>query len=243
MTIEKIRPITILHVLSGLDVGGIETVIMSIYKNINRNKIQFDFVLHTDEIQHYTPIVKEMGAKIYVAPQLKKVGIFKYVLWWNKFFKEHTQYSVVHGHVPTYASIYLGIAKKYKCTTICHCHTAFPVVKGITKIIRYILHYPLHWVANYYFACSVVAGEYLFGKNIVNKSCFQVIPNARDTKLFSYKPEIREQMRKQLGLTNCFVVGNVGRLTEVDPLFFIALFAALLPYAHPLSIIELLLVF
>ena len=228
MTMQNIYPTRILHVMSGLNMGGIETIVTSLYQHVNKEKIQFDFVLHVNETQHYTDLVKSLGAQIYVAPQPKKVGLIRYILWWNQFFKEHKQYSIVHGHVPTYASIYLGIAKKNKCTTICHCHTAFPTVKGMTKIIRSLLHYPLRWVADYHFACSIPAGEYLYGKKIIHSPNFQIIKNARDTRLFVYQPNIRQILREKLGINEFFVVGHIGRLVDVkNHVFLFKIFSAI----------------
>jgi len=43
------QPIRILQVLTIMNRGGAEAMIMNYYRNIYRNKVQFDFLLHRQE--------------------------------------------------------------------------------------------------------------------------------------------------------------------------------------------------
>ena len=55
------EPIRVLHVLGGLSIGGAESRIMDLYRNMDREKIQFDFLIHTTEKQHFEEeITKEV---------------------------------------------------------------------------------------------------------------------------------------------------------------------------------------
>ena len=81
----------ILNVLGALDRGGAETLVMNIYRNIDKNKFQFDFVVHTNEIGAYEKEIKELGGKIYRLPKYRVYNHLKYKKEWNNFFKEHPE--------------------------------------------------------------------------------------------------------------------------------------------------------
>lgn len=220
--------IRVLYVVSDLleGMGGIQSFVMSVYDNIDRSNIQIDFVIHVDKEPSYCSYVRSLGGKIYKAPQLKRDGIVKYICWWNKFFKEHSEYKIVHGHMKAYISLYLFIAKMHKRITIAHSHVAFPKLPFIKKHIEKIILFPLRWIADYHFACSVDAGKSLFGKRIITKSSFLFIPNARDTKKFIYNENIRNSIRHKLGISKNFVIGNVGRFHKnKNHLFLLKIFS------------------
>lgn len=209
-------PVRVLYVVSDLleGRGGIQSVVMSIFEHIDRSRVQIDFVIHQDYAPSFVPFVKEKGSRVYAAPQFKKEGPFAYIRWWNRFFKEHPGYKVVHGHMKAYISLYLLIAKLHGCVTIAHSHSAYPQLSFFKKYSEKLALYPLRWIADYHFACSLQAGECLYGKNIVKKPSFRFIPNARDTKVFLYDEEKRKMMRKKLNLTDNFVIGHSGRFDE-----------------------------
>ena len=64
-----IEPIRVLQVLGCLDRGGAETLVMNIYRNIDRTQIQFDFVVHTKGKGAYYDEILSLGGRIYVCPR------------------------------------------------------------------------------------------------------------------------------------------------------------------------------
>ena len=50
--------------------GGIETMIMNYYRNIDRTKIQFDFLVHRQEKADYDDEILSLGGHIYHMPML-----------------------------------------------------------------------------------------------------------------------------------------------------------------------------
>lgn len=212
-----IEPIHVLYVVSDLleGRGGIQSVVMSIFENMDRSRVQIDFVVHQDYAPSFVPFVQEKGSRVYQAPQFKKVGPLAYISWWNRFFTKHPEYKIVHGHMKAYISLYLLIAKWHGRITIAHSHSAYPTLSFIKKYVEKISLFPLRWVADYHFACSVQAGEYLYGKNVVKRLSFHFIPNARDTKVFLYNDEKRKIMREKFNLIDNFVIGHSGRFDEL----------------------------
>lgn len=59
-------------------------------------------------------------------------------------------------------------------------------------------------------ACSALAGDWLFGEQIP-REIIRIFPNAIDVNRYRFKPALRQEMRRKLGLEKRIVVGNVGR--------------------------------
>lgn len=215
--------IRILHVIGVMDRGGAEAMIMNLYRKIDRNRIQFDFVVHTTDKGLYDSEIRELGGHIYHCPRYKVLNHVKYVSWWRKFLLSHRQqYGIVHGHIGSTAAIYLAIAKKNGLTTIAHSHNTYGALTPREAVYR-ILSYKTRFIADYFFACSRQAGIDRYGKKIMlDQTKFKVVPNAIDTAAFAYNPEERFSYREKMGIPgNTLLVGHVGRFFEVKNHFFI----------------------
>lgn len=70
------EPIRILHVLGGLSLGGAESRIMDLYRNLDRNKMQFDFLVHSAKEEHFDKEIKMLGDGFTVSPNLKYITGF-----------------------------------------------------------------------------------------------------------------------------------------------------------------------
>ena len=62
--------------------------------------------------------------------------------------------------------------------------------------------------------CGRLAGERIFGKYNMDRPRAMVLPNAVQTERFAFDSEVRQEVRRELGVENRFVVGMVGRLTD-----------------------------
>lgn len=202
----KEKPIRILHVLQRMEAAGVQTLLMNIYRNINREKIQFDFLVHYETPQFFDDEVKKMGGRIYRLSFREDFNLLKYCKDLNNFFKLHKEYKIVHGHMHSLGFIYLYYAKKHKIPVrIAHSHTNC-TQNDVKKILKLIMNNLYSKNANLLFACSEDAGKYMF-KN----QSFKVINNAIDSEKFSFDINKRAIKRKELNLENNFVIGNVGR--------------------------------
>ena len=206
------KKIRILQVLGGLDAGGAETFVMNIYRNIDRNKIQFDFIVHNKEKNFYLDEIKKLGGRVYYVPKYNGFNHFQYINAWKNFFAEHSEYKIIHSHVRSTASIILKIAKKYGLTTICHSHSTSNG-KGFSALVKKIYQKKIVYYADYLFGCSKEANEWLYGKKYASKSF--ILNNAIDTSKFVYNYKTREELRKKLKINNKYVIGQVGRLISV----------------------------
>ncbi|MCI9395343.1 MAG: glycosyltransferase family 1 protein [Lachnospiraceae bacterium] len=232
------KPIHVLHVLGGVGLGGAESRIMDLYRQMNREEIQFDFLVHdftvrngfrearrdestekqrgkTDERvrkpQFYDEEIQAMGGHIYVLPKFKGYNYLAYRRAVRDFFAAHREFRVVQGHMTSTAGIYLPIAKKAGVPVVAaHARNA-GVVKGLKGLATRFFRRGLAGKADYCFACSALAGQDVFGGEAMNTGRVKIIHNAIDVERFTYDEKVRQEVRAQLGISDELVLGHVGR--------------------------------
>lgn len=208
------EPIRVLQVFAQMNKGGAETMIMNIYRNIDRDKVQFDFVVHTLKRCDYDDEILALGGKLYSVPRFRGYNIFNYIFAWISIFQNHKEHVIVHGHVRSTAIIYILISKVFHRITIIHSHS-ISSGKGVTAMIKNILQYPIRFLSDYLVACSLTAGEWLFGKKVKMKDNFMIINNAIDVEKYIFNPEIRANKRQEFKIGDNLVIGHIGRFDYV----------------------------
>ena len=214
----------VLQCVNNMHRAGLETMLMTYYRNIDRTRVQFDFLTHRAERSDYDDEIEALGGKIYRAPRLYPQNYPSYFRFMEDFFREHQEYKIVHSHIDAMSYLPLLAAKKAGIPVrIAHSHST-----GIDLDFKYPLkqyyRYRIGNVATHSFACGEQAGKFLF-----RNTDYMVIPNAVDTQLFRYNKEVRRQKREELQLLDSFVVGHVGRLTyPKNHEFLLQIFAGLL---------------
>ena len=114
--------VRILQMIGSLNVGGSQTMILNLYRNIDREKIQFDFVLDHPNERYFAADAEALGARIYNLPGFTGFNAHEVKTAWDSFLTAHPEYKVLHSHVRSYASLYLPVAKKHGLKTIIHSH-------------------------------------------------------------------------------------------------------------------------
>ena len=212
---EENRPIRVLQVIRLMNHGGAESMIMNLYRNIDRSKVQFDFVQNSFEPAFYDAEIKAFGGRVYRCFPYNGKNYREYRQWWIDFLTEHRDdYRIVHGHNGNMAAIYLKAAKQLGFYTIAHSHNTNP--KGIRNLLYKAYSFRIRFIADFCFACSYQAGADRFGKRIMrDKTKSRIIKNAIDTAAYRFNDESRRLTRDSLGFSNQdIVIGNVGRLVE-----------------------------
>ena len=211
MVATMAEPMRILHVLGGISLGGAESRIMDLYRHIDRNLIQFDFLIHQTQKGYYEEEIETLGGRVYRVPRFRLYNMIAYKKALRDFFRSHHEFGAVHGHMTSTAAIYLPIAKKSGIpVTIAHARSA-GVDQGIKGIITRLLRLPLRKKCDYMFACSALAARSVFGEESAKNNSVKIVPNAIDTAQFAYCEEARARMRRTLSLEDKFVIGHVGR--------------------------------
>lgn len=214
------EPIRILHVLHGLGSGGAESFIMNVYRNIDKSKVQFDFLIRRKDGNVLESEIRDLGGKIYLTADFPKNVIENYKELEEFFYKHGKEYKFVHVHANSLLYVKpLKIARKYGVPTILHSHNTHTAGHSLYKIIHNLNKRFLPGKATHYFACSKLAGNWMFKKD------FQVIKNGIDSRKFVYNENSRIRIRNEFNLGNKIVIGNIARFTkQKNHMFLIDIF-------------------
>ena len=184
--------------------GGLTTVMMNYYRNINKKGLRIDFASTNSANKILLEEIKKNGGEYYNLGERKKTPL-KYL--YNLFqLLKREKYEVIHvnGNSATMV-LELFIA--------CFCKIPIRIAHGHTTRSNYPI---IHKCLSPFFkktytdaiATSKATGDWLYGSNYI------VLNNAIDVRHYQYSKYTREKLREQMGLTDKFVVGNVGKLNE-----------------------------
>lgn len=200
--------IRILQCVNDMHRAGLETMLMNYYRNIDRDKIQFDFLTHRPNRSDYDDEIESLGGKMYYAPRLYPQNYPEYFKWMKRFFAEHPEYKIVHSHIDAMSYLPLKAAKTANIPVrIAHSHNT-SIDKDFKYLLKQYFRSKITSVATDYCACGQEAGKFLFGDEK-----FSFIPNAIEVDKFLYNEKIRAEKRQELDIQNQFVVGHIGRLS------------------------------
>lgn len=203
------KALHILHAVPDMNAGGLENFIMNIFRNIDRNLVQFDFLMHHSYDSFFDDEIRSLGGAIYRYPVVENKNLFGYSRYVERLLGDHPEIGVVHSHMCSTGYFTLGAARRAGCAMrVCHSHNTSHdhTVKGCAKWALSRLA-PLN--ANILLACSTEAGRYLFGRRP-----FELQRNAIDTERFAFDEGGREAIRSEYGISDNLVIGHIGRFTE-----------------------------
>lgn len=207
------KPIRILEVFGRMNRGGAESMIMNLYRKMDHSQVQLDFMVHTNEHCLFDDEILQLGGRIYNVPRFNGKNLLTYRKAWRRFFEEHPEHRVVHGHMGSTAAIYLHEANRAGRFTIAHSHSA-GFVGCVRDILYMMFSFPTRFVAMQFFGCSTEAGIARYGKRVVHSRKYSNFPNAIDLGRFSFNNDVRKRKRCELGIgDNQLVIIHVGRVT------------------------------
>ncbi|WP_227936342.1 glycosyltransferase family 1 protein [Alkalihalobacillus deserti] len=194
--------------------GGLETMLMNYYRQMDRTKIQFDFMVHREESGHYDEEILNLGGNIYKMPQIRPGNYKKYFKLLDDFFLLHSEYRVVHSHINENSSFVIRAANKagVPCR-IAHSHLS-DLGLDLKLPFRIYARNVMKDHPTEYFACSQKAGEWLFGKQLANSEKVTVLNNAVDVNQFKFNQVVRNQIRKEINAGEKLVIGHIGRFNK-----------------------------
>lgn len=205
--------------------GGAETLIMNIYRNLDRSKVQFDFISHSDKQGDYEQEIMKLGGRIFKISSLGQLGPFAYIKELVKIMSANS-FIAVHSHTdfqggfPALAAKICGIKKR-----ICHSHSNnwHKENRYLEKVMLKILQTIIRFAATDYCSCSKEAAEFLFGEDMLNDGKVSILKNGIDvTQFSSLKTNFKKSVFDELGLPgNARVLGHVGRFSDSKNHIFI----------------------
>lgn len=212
--------------------GGIESFLYNVLSRMDFLKIEIDIVASELRESIFTPELQKKGVQFYELSG-NQHNVIKN---WRNFQEllAKRKYDVVHLNIFQGLSLYYACLAKCAGVSICIAHSHNTALrKSKTKPLKLALHQISKNVfagfATDFWACSKLAAEFMFPKRLLSKRGFQFIPNGIDTERFRFNPEIRKKVRAELGITDAFVIGNIGRLCyQKNQAFLLQVFAEVL---------------
>lgn len=208
--------IRILHILHSMNRGGAEAMLMNYYRNIDRERIQFDFLLTEQNHCQFEDEIEKMGGTVFRVPLLKFSNPLPYINGVKRFLQKHPEYKIVHSHTSSKSAVPLWVAKTCGVPVrVCHAHSSNSG-SGLEGIVRRILGVWLKGVATDFFACGIDAGRCWYGNKLVDDGCVIVAPNAVDCEKYAFNEAARAVIRNKYGIKDeTIVLGMVARFHPV----------------------------
>lgn len=205
MTMEQnAQPIRVAQMMTDMNYGGVEMVVMNYYRHMDRSRVQFDFFALEGSTLPQREEIERLGGRVYVVP--KYTHLLQYEQEIGRLFRQNG-YQIVHSHMNTLSVLSLWGAKRAGVPNrIAHNHSTVGRGEGAKNVMKYLLRpfaavYPTRLCA-----CSRTAGSWLYGEKP-----FRVFNNAIELDRFTYDAAKRKAVRQELGLGDELVLGHVGR--------------------------------
>ncbi|MGN1420919.1 MAG: glycosyltransferase [Eubacterium sp.] len=207
----------VLIVNDELQFGGSDLVAVRLEQYLDKDKFDCTYCVRHEEIGPLEPLLIERGVRIIHIPdnQLSYGKSYKFIL--NLLEKEH--FDIIHSHLLFFSAIVLKAAKKKNVPVrVAHSHFSKPLYpeKGLKKILknayRFLMRIWLKRYATKMIACSVPAGEFLYGKKTFAKKGI-VLNNGIDCSEYEFKKSVRESVRKEFNISDdAVLIGHIGQM-------------------------------
>lgn len=241
------EPIRVLHYGPVVGAGGIGTFVINLYREIDKDKVQFDFMQHAEPEGNDLKIaeeISEMGGRIFPVPKIREYPVKARRMMERVIL--NSGIDILHCDITLLTQLITQkIAYKAGIPIIVHSHSAgrffgksffYNILhRNISAAADNITYYThkvnMKKISKYdckYFACSNAAGVAMFGKKAVDEGLVTVLPNAIQAESFIYNPIKAREMKSRLGLTGKFIIGHVGRFEfEKNHEFLLEIFHAI----------------
>ncbi|NMH75287.1 glycosyltransferase family 1 protein [Bacillus sp. RO2] len=204
-------PIRVLHAVVNMNRGGAETLLMNLYRNIDRSKIQFDFLTSKEGV--FDKEIQSLGGKVHRIPYITDIGHLGYTRALNRFFSSNLEYKIVHSHMDKMSGLVLKVAREHNVPTrIAHSHNTSSEGNSIAKLYKWYVGKDILKFATHYMACSDKAAKWLFKNNIHQA---QILKNGIEPEKFKFSSSNRKRIREEFGIKESdFLIGHIGRFNE-----------------------------
>lgn len=211
--------IKVLHVVGKMHPGGIETLLMNVFRHLDRDKYEFHFAVQSEERAFYDDEIEALGGRILRQPHPQR-GLKRFRRAFEANVRKHGPYGAVHSHIFGFSGYVLKLANGLGIPVrISHSHTVHrktreSLLRSLYRrhMQRLILKHTTHMLG-----CSRAACESLFGTNCWSDSRVQVFPNAIALLPYESLPPNRAPLRERLGIPNegTQVFAHIGRFQSL----------------------------
>ncbi len=208
-------------VVASLGTGGVSTLMTNIQARLDREKLNFDYLIFHDKRPYKADLVESMGSRIFVASadrikfrpfrRLFRLAEIKKVCKENNI--EYLHYNAdLPADLTNIIAARLGGVKHITM----HAHNASYTVSGLSVVLTSKICKPfLPLVSDNFWACSNLAGSFVFPQSVLKSKKYKMVPNGINLEKYDYNPGVRKELREELGIPDsAFVVGHAGRFVE-----------------------------
>lgn len=218
--------VRILHVVVNMNRGGAETLLMNLYRNIDRSKVQFDFL--TCKHGDFDEEIIRLGGRVFRIPYVTEAGHLGFTRHVKNFLRSRPEYKIIHSHMDKMSGLVLRAAKKaHVPIRIAHSHNTESEGGMAAKLYKWYAGSKVKKAATHFYACSEKAATWLFGNEAKN---IHILNNGIEIEQFKYSSLMRETVRKELGIAkDAPVIGHIGRFsTQKNHPYLLDVFAEIL---------------
>lgn len=227
----KTDKIKVLHVVGKMHPGGIETLLMNLYRNTDRDRYEYHFAVQTEEDAFYDDEIRALGGTIVRQPHPQK-GLRRFRAAFENNVRQYGPYDAVHSHIFGFSGYVLKLAENLGIPVrISHSHNTHDSRRTslARKIYRAYMRRLILRHSTAMLGCSRAACQSLFGTDCWRDGRVRVFPNAIQLSPYESLPAKREELRRRLGAEDptAPLFGHIGRFSEQkNHAFLIEAFAA-----------------
>lgn len=213
------EPIKVLQV-APLGAGGVTSLILNIAEKLDDRKVKFDYLTFYDRTEFNEKRACANGSKKYVVPIdhfANPIIRAIYKFFYSIVIIKKAKADIIHINGSKPYDVLVGVAAKFAGvkTVIFHSHnSSMSQTSGVKGLLMSALKLFIPIAADYYFACSELAAQFMFPKSILNKKNYTIIKNAIDTERYYFSEQIRDEYRKKLNIENKIAIAHIGRFTH-----------------------------
>lgn len=203
--------VRVLQAVTNMNIGGIETLLMSLYRRMDRSKVQFDFLLQRPQESYFENEILSLGGKIYRVPPFNPFHYVRYLHALQAFFTQYPEYKIVHTHNNALGMFVQRAAKDSGVPIrIAHSHTAAVPFDLKRSVFNDYCRLKINRFITYPFACSTAAGDWLYGSKLMHSGQVEIVRNGIEVDKFKFSQPVRNEIRTRMGLGDQLVFGHVG---------------------------------
>ncbi|MGG0966476.1 Putative glycosyltransferase EpsF [Bacillus subtilis] len=220
----------VLHVLSGMNRGGAETMVMNLYRKMDKSKVQFDFLTYRNDPCAYDEEILSLGGRLFYVPSIGQSNPLTFVRNVRKAIKENGPFSAVHAHTD-FQTGFIALAARLAGVPVrvCHSHNTSWKTGFNWKDRLQLLVFRRLILANAtaLCACGEDAGRFLFGQSNMERERVHLLPNGIDLELFAPNGQAADEEKAARGIAaDRLIIGHVARFHEVKNHAFLLKLAA-----------------
>jgi glycosyltransferase involved in cell wall biosynthesis len=226
------NPKRVLQIVHRMRPGGVQALVMNVYRHIDRSRVQFDFAVRSQQPEHYDEEIKALGGRLFHLPWSRSnpFRLTHYKCALATLLGECGPFIAVHSHVGLFSGHILPIARQANIPLrLAHSHSAFiDKPSTLRNIWASFMRCSIRRNATHMLACSSLAAEWLYGTQGHQDTRVVKVPNAIDLGLYAGLGSDQSSWRKVVGLPEKgILIGHVGRFDHVkNHIFLLEIFSA-----------------